>query len=658
MDGRREKRETLLWDLAGQPGYRLIHQLHLNEIAVALLVFDVRSESDPFAGVRHWDRALRQAQVAAGAAALPMKKFLVAARCDRGGIGVSRERLEVFLGQHQFDGYFETSSKEGWGIAEVRRAIVSNINWDALPKVSSTELFQRIKDFLLVEKQGGRLLVAEDDLFMAFLKSGQAPVQTDDLIEQFETCIGLVEAQGLIRRLSFGSLVLLQPERIDAYASALVNAVKNDPDGLGVIQEDWVYAGKFPMSKDERLPNPESERLLLIAMIEDLLRHEIALREQGPDGCLLVFPAQSTREYPDLRDPSGKSVTFTFEGPVANVYATLCVRMAHSGEFERKGMWKNAATYKAQDNGVCGMALLELEEGKAELSLFFDENASEQTRFAFEEYVYAHLQKRALPNSLYRRRVFACHECGTPLTEMQVKRRRERGFDSIECSVCGAQVSLLDREARVQQSLQPAVTQMDRSADAIRDLEAGLVSAAGEIRMQSFRNWAGGTRSTVAMVFTDIVDSTAIAHQVGNEGFNQILRSHYKQGRQIIEAHNGYLIKTIGDSLMAAFRTVTDALVATLEITEHPGDDNIKLRAGIHLGPVLIEEEDAFGTMVSFTSRVVDSTKAPEVRLSGAAKEQVEKEKLFDTHVLDWTPHPDTEVRGFEGNYTLWTVSG
>jgi WD40 repeat protein len=34
--------ETLLWDLAGQPGYRLIHQLHLHEVAVALVLFDSR----------------------------------------------------------------------------------------------------------------------------------------------------------------------------------------------------------------------------------------------------------------------------------------------------------------------------------------------------------------------------------------------------------------------------------------------------------------------------------------------------------------------------------------------------------------------------------------------------------------------------------------
>src|SRR5262249_38137938 len=79
-DNRHETRETWLWDLAGQPGYRLIHQLHLNEVTVALVVFNAQHETDPFAGVYHWDRALRLAQSVQGSSALPLKKFLVAAR--------------------------------------------------------------------------------------------------------------------------------------------------------------------------------------------------------------------------------------------------------------------------------------------------------------------------------------------------------------------------------------------------------------------------------------------------------------------------------------------------------------------------------------------------------------------------------------------------
>ena len=89
--GRSERRETLLWDLAGQPGYRLVHQLHLNDVSVAMVVFDAKSEVDPFAGVRHWSRALSTAAHPAGT---KLKRILVAARSDRGGTGVGPERAK------------------------------------------------------------------------------------------------------------------------------------------------------------------------------------------------------------------------------------------------------------------------------------------------------------------------------------------------------------------------------------------------------------------------------------------------------------------------------------------------------------------------------------------------------------------------------------
>ena len=96
--------------------------------------------------------------------------------------------------------------------------------------------------------------------------------------------MSLVEARGLIRRLSFGNLVLLQPELLDAYASAMVNAAKAEPDGLGSLAEEDALTGRFRMPQDERLPNKEQERLLLIATVEELLRHELALREPAEDG--------------------------------------------------------------------------------------------------------------------------------------------------------------------------------------------------------------------------------------------------------------------------------------------------------------------------------------------------------------------------------------
>ena len=164
-DGRKELHEILLWDLAGQAGYRLIHQLHLNEVAVALIVFDFRSESNPFAGVFHWIRAMHMATLIQASANYTTKIFLVAARVDRGGKSVSRERIDEIVRRQGFDGYFETSAKEGKGVPELKEAIKQAIQWDSLVKRTSTDLFQRIQEFLTTEKAAKRLLSTQDELY-------------------------------------------------------------------------------------------------------------------------------------------------------------------------------------------------------------------------------------------------------------------------------------------------------------------------------------------------------------------------------------------------------------------------------------------------------------------------------------------------------------
>lgn len=486
-NGLKETRETLLWDLAGQPDYRLIHQLHLTEVAIALVVFDSRSQTDPFAGVRHWDRAIRQAQRIQPESLPATLKYLVAARVDVGRIGASVDRIEWFRQDLRFDQYFETSAKESWGIKELLDAIRKGINWEALPKVSSTELFQNIKTFLVKEKESGRLLSTLDDLYRAYLKTSNAD-DTEDLRAQFETCIGRVESRGLIQRLSFGSLVLLQPELQDVYASGMTNAVKDEPDGLGCIKEEKARAGQFRMPADERIKDAEQERLLLISTVEDLLRHEIALREQGEDGQYLVFPSQLTRENPDLPDPEGKAVIFNFEGPVLNIYATLAVRLSYSGFFRKKEMWKNAATYSALGGGTCGMFLREVNEGRGELTLFFDQPTSEESKFQFEEYIRVHLERKALPESIHRRRIFVCQECSTPVSDLAAKRRRERGFDFIACNVCDppVRISLLDREERVKADRLASIFEIDRAVEAEREIQTAASVLQGKIATNDF----------------------------------------------------------------------------------------------------------------------------------------------------------------------------
>jgi WD40 repeat protein len=483
-DGGRQTREVLLWDLAGQPGYRMVHQLHLNEVAVALVVFDSRSETDPFAGVKHWVRALAQARRLEGGAAVPLRTYLVAARADRGGVGVTAERVRAVLDELGLDGFFETSAKEGWQVAELVEAIRSAISWDALPMVSSSNLFESIRHFLLKEKQRGRLLSTADDLFRAYRLTQPDTSNEDEpgLVASFRTCIGRLEGRGLIRRLRFGDYVLLQPELLDAYASAMVQAARDEPDGLGFISERDALAGTFRLPEAERVADPAQEKLLLIATVEELLRHEIALKEITDEGVDLVFPSQFTRERPDAPDIPGKAVTITFEGPLHSVYATLAVRLSHSMLFRREAMWQNAASYTATVGGGCGMHLRELEEGRGELALFFDERANVTVRRQFEAYVFEHLQLRALAGTVRVRRIRMCPACGYTLPDELIRLRLDLGATTITCPVCdGGVIVLLDAPPAEPATAEAAVAAMNRSADAGRDRDVAATTLKGKI---------------------------------------------------------------------------------------------------------------------------------------------------------------------------------
>lgn len=652
----KQARETLLWDLAGQPGYRIIHQLHLNEVAVALVVFDARSEIDPLAGVRYWERALRLAQQRYGVSSIPMKKFLVSARNDRGGVSVSEERLEAILKDFRFDGYFKTSAKEGWQIGELRAAIEQSIPWESLPEVSSSQLFADIKTYLLNVKKTGRLLAPAAQLYQDFAGAHpQVAAEVANLRDQFDTCIGRLENRDLIRRLTFGGYVLLQPELLDAYASALVNTAKEEPDGLGSLAEEVALVGKFFVPSEQKIKDPAQEQLLLHATVEELLRHDLALRENADDGRYLVFPSQFNRDYEDAPEPKGKAASVTFDGPVQSLYATLAVRLGHSGLFTtvRAEMWRNAAVFTAKTGGKCGIFLQEFAEGRGRLILFFDSFASTETRFHFEEYVLSHARRRALDGTIEIVHFFVCRGCSDPVPDSYVKKLHDKGILSFDCP-CGSNVSLTAPKERL--AFASEVDAMDKSADRRRDFDAFLVSARGETSTKRFHEWAGGERVTLAIVFTDVVSSTAIGEEVRDEAMNEIRRAHFFRSRTLIDKFRGREIKTIGDSFMAAFKSVDAALDYSMALQEDTGNPRVQIRAGIHIGPMQVDENDVFGGTVNFAARVVGAIKGAEIWLSDPAKADIDRLGSSRYGKLEWERREDVPMKGFMGAFLLWCM--
>jgi hypothetical protein len=142
-----------------------VHQLHLGDGAVALILFDSRSETMPLSGIGYWARALLHANATTDTP----PTFLVGARTDRGVVGVSDERLAEVVAEFGFQRYMTTSAKEGWGVAELRAAVLAAIDWTRMPVVTSSALFAAAKNFVLGQKAAGTLLTPLTSLLSAFL---------------------------------------------------------------------------------------------------------------------------------------------------------------------------------------------------------------------------------------------------------------------------------------------------------------------------------------------------------------------------------------------------------------------------------------------------------------------------------------------------------
>jgi GTPase SAR1 family protein len=503
-----DNRDVLLWDLAGQPGYRIVHQLHLAGAALALILFDAKSEVTPLAGVLHWARAVRHAHPAAGGG---LTAFLVAARADRGGINVSNERIDRLMADFALDEFFKTSAKEGTDVDLLRSRLLAAIDWSRIPEVTSTALFAAVKQFVVTQQSSGSLLTPIDELCRVF--QAEVPTSLELLTEHaqpaepaagepheissarltsvFEGCIARLESAGLVKRLKFGDYVLLQPELLDDYAGAMVNAAREEPDGLGSVLEAKVVSLDFPVPAPNQLLNGQQERLLVLATLEELLQHELVLREPTEDGVQLVFPSAYRRDLPLSETPKGDGVVFRFEGPVESVYAALIVRLTRSDRFSRVATWQSAARFAA-DEGKCTVVLKYDGEGAAELWIGYHQ-VPDLLRKQFERFVHAHLNRRATPGSVTRERQYSCPRDGTAFTSDQVRQVIRLGRTRILCPVCEERVALHDDYEQGNGSDQSTAA-MDASADAGRELATASAVLRGKEEVAEFdvflcHNW-------------------------------------------------------------------------------------------------------------------------------------------------------------------------
>ena len=415
------EREIWLWDFGGQADQRLIHQLYMEDTALAVLVFDGQKE-DLLETLGQWDRDLTRAS------SKPFTKVLAAGRVDAGGLRVSRSQIEQFRKDRGFARFLETSAKSNLGCEELKEAIVSGIDWSEIPWRSSPRLFKRLKEEIVRLRDEGRVLMRFNELRDALrLRLAGEGVQFED--RELKAVAGLLTGPEVVWELTFGNWVLLQPERINAYAQAVIQTLRLDESERGCLPEERVLGGNLAYQSSMRRLEPEEERFVLLAMHQTLVERGLCLRENTENGPLLIFPSYYRRERQNLVGNPAVLVSYQFSGFLDDIYATLVVRLHHTKPFQQDQLWRYAADFRTLTGRKLGIKLTRRAEGAGDLEVYFDRGIPVEEKIIFSRYIHEHLLQKG--KNVVRLRHYICPHCGTPVGNREVAMRRLQGWLTI-----------------------------------------------------------------------------------------------------------------------------------------------------------------------------------------------------------------------------------
>lgn len=463
--------EAILWDFAGQPDYRLVHALFIDNSDLALVLFDASDLREPLRGVGFWINQLRTAQNRCAI-------ILVAAQTDRGTSSLTADELNAFCKTHEIKGPVATSALSGVGIDDLLDLMKSLIPWEAKPPTVTTATFKRIKDYVLSLKEqtatSGTIVTSEE----LYRRLAAIDREWHFTVDEMLTAVGHLENYGYVKRLrtSKGELrILLEPQRLNNLASSFVLEARRNPKGLGALEEKRLLAGDYDFPELKDLDKGERDILLDAAALL-FLEHNVCLRETDPLRVepYLIFPELINLKKPPHEDfASEDGAAYTVSGPPENVFASLVVLLGYTHTFTRTAQWHNNARYEVGDGLVCGFRQEAERDGELDFVLCYGPQVGLPVRTLFQGLFESFLGRRNL--TVMRYEPLRCTKSHL-LNRTVVREAMQHGDKTSFCPRCGEQVVLprmaepiqLTREVRAEvESQRRAAEQRTRFEQAI-----------------------------------------------------------------------------------------------------------------------------------------------------------------------------------------------
>ena len=117
---------------------------------------------------------------------------------------------------------------------------------------------------------------------------------------------------------------------------------------------------------------------------------------------------------------------------------------------------------------------------------------------------------------------------------------------------------------------------------------------------------------TAIVLVTDLVGSTALRSEVGEDAAEELRRRHDEVLVGAVDAENGVVVKSLGDGILARFAGAASAIAAACAMQQQV-DRRFDVRIGISAGDVTLENGDCFGAPVIEASRLCDRAEGGQV---------------------------------------------
>lgn len=164
---------------------------------------------------------------------------------------------------------------------------------------------------------------------------------------------------------------------------------------------------------------------------------------------------------------------------------------------------------------------------------------------------------------------------------------------------------------------------------------------------------AGGERILASIVFTDIVDSTGRAADLGATRWRDLVGEHNRKASAAIDRHRGRLVKTTGDGVLAQFDGAERAVRGAAAIRAAAQDLGLAIRAGVHTGELQVTVDDVRGIAVHTAARIMAVAGPGEILVSATVMDILDGSGMtFD----DAGTHQLKGLRGTRQLYRLGTL--